>query len=61
MIMKKILLLLVVAVGVALLFVIGHKKDTEETFEEISVECGYSWRHVHRLHGNALRELEKFI
>ncbi len=37
MIMKKILLLLVVAVVVSLLFVIGHKKDTEETFEEISV------------------------
>lgn len=31
-----------------------------KTFEEISVECGYSWRHVHRLHGNALRELEKY-
>lgn len=31
-----------------------------KSFEQISVECDYSWRWVHVLHGNALRKLENF-
>ena len=30
-----------------------------ESFENIAVECGYSWRHIHRLHGEALRNFDK--
>ena len=32
-----------------------------KSFEQIAVECNYSWRHVHRIHGNALVNLEKLI
>ena len=30
-----------------------------ESFENIAVECGYSWRHIHRLHGEALKNFGK--
>ena len=30
-----------------------------KSFEKIAVECNYSWRHVHRIHGNALVNLDK--
>ena len=30
-----------------------------KSFEEIAVECAYSWRQVHRIHGKALVNLEK--
>ena len=30
-----------------------------ESFENIAVECGYSWRHIHRLHGEALNNFDK--
>ena len=30
-----------------------------KSFEELAVECGYSWRQVHRIHGKALVNLEK--
>ena len=30
-----------------------------ESFENIAVECGYSWRHIHRLHGEALKNFDK--
>ena len=30
-----------------------------KSFEQISVECNYSWKWVHVLHGNALKKLEK--
>ena len=30
-----------------------------KSFEQISVECNYSWRWVHVLHGNALKKLEE--
>ena len=28
------------------------------TWEEVAVEMGYTWRHVHRLHGKALEKLQ---
>lgn len=28
------------------------------TWEEVAVEMGYCWRHVHRLHGRALEKLQ---
>lgn len=28
------------------------------SFEQIAVNCGYSWRHIHRIHANALRNFE---
>jgi RNA polymerase sigma factor (sigma-70 family) len=28
------------------------------TWEEVAVETGYTWRHVHRLHGKALEKLQ---
>ena len=30
-----------------------------ESFENIAVECGYSWRHIHRLHSEALKNFDK--
>lgn len=30
-----------------------------KTFEQIAVECNYSWRQMHRVHGKALQNLEK--
>lgn len=30
-------------------------------FEQIAVDMGYSWRHVHRLHGLALTEAQKIL
>ena len=30
-------------------------------FEQIAVECNYSWRQIHRIHGNALMNLEDVI
>ena len=30
-----------------------------KSFEQISVEMGYSWRQIHRLHGNALKDFER--
>ena len=30
-----------------------------ESFEQIAIECNYSWRQVHRIHGNALINFEK--
>ena len=30
-----------------------------ESCENIAVECGYSWRHIHRLHGEALKNFDK--
>lgn len=30
-------------------------------FEQIAVDMGYSWRHVHRLHGLALAEAQKIL
>lgn len=32
-----------------------------KTFEQISVECNYGWRHTCRLHGNALNSLNKVM
>ena len=32
-----------------------------KTFEQISVECNYGWRHTHRLHSKALQELSKVV
>lgn len=32
---------------------------SNESFEQISVEMGYSWRHVHRLHAEALKNFDK--
>ncbi|MBO8158842.1 DUF1492 domain-containing protein [Thermosyntropha sp.] len=29
-----------------------------KTWEEIAVEMGYSWQHIHRLHAKALREVK---
>ena len=29
----------------------------QKSWEQIAVDIGYSWRHVHRLHGEALRQL----
>lgn len=29
------------------------------TWEEVAVEMGYTWRHVHRLHGKALAKLQE--
>ena len=29
------------------------------TWEEVAVEMGYTWRHVHRLHGKALEHLQE--
>lgn len=29
------------------------------TWEEVAVEMGYCWRHVHRLHGRALEKLQE--
>lgn len=28
------------------------------SFEEIAVSCGYSWRHIHRVHANALKSFK---
>lgn len=28
------------------------------SFEQIAVNTGYSWRHIHRIHGNALRNFK---
>ena len=30
-----------------------------KTFEQISVEVNYSWRRIHQLHGDALKNLER--
>ena len=30
-----------------------------KSFEQISVEMGYSWRQIHRIHGNALKNFDK--
>lgn len=30
-----------------------------KTFEQISVELNYSWRHIHRLHSSALQNFAK--
>lgn len=30
-----------------------------ESFEQISVEMNYSWRHIHRLHSEALKNFDK--
>ena len=30
-----------------------------KSFENIAVECGYSWRHIHRLHADALKNFDK--
>lgn len=32
-----------------------------KTWEQIAVELNYSWRQVHRLHGQALQEMERII
>lgn len=29
------------------------------TWEQVAVEMGYTWRHVHRLHGKALEKLQE--
>ena len=40
--------------------VILYKRYFEnKSFEQISVEMGYSWRQIHRLHGNALKDFER--
>lgn len=42
--------------------IILYKRYFEgKTFETISVECGYSWRQTHRIHGQALKSLEVVI
>lgn len=33
----------------------------DKSFEQIAVECNYSWRWIHKLHGDALQKLNKFI
>ena len=30
-------------------------------FEQIAVECNYSWRQIHRIHGNALINLDRIL
>ena len=30
-------------------------------FEQIAVECNYSWRQIHRIHGKALINLDKVL
>ena len=30
-----------------------------KSFEQISVEMGYSWRQIHRIHGSALKNFDK--
>ena len=30
-----------------------------ESFENIAVECGYSWRWIHKLHNDALKNFDK--
>ena len=30
-------------------------------FEQIAVECNYSWRQIHRIHGTALINLDKVL
>ena len=30
-----------------------------ESFENIAVECGYSWRWIHKLHNDALKHFDK--
>lgn len=32
-----------------------------KSFEQVSVECNYSWRHTHRIHANALINLDKIM
>lgn len=32
-----------------------------KSFEQIAVECNYSWRHIHRIHGKALINLNKVL
>ena len=42
--------------------IILYKRYFEgKTFEKISVECGYSWRQTHRLHSQALQNLNVVI
>lgn len=42
--------------------IILYKRYFEsKSFEQIAVECNYSWRHVHRIHGNALMNLERVM
>ena len=42
--------------------IILYKRYFEsKSFEQIAVECNYSWRHVHRIHGKALVNLERVM
>ena len=40
--------------------IILYKRYFEcKNFEQIAIECNYSWRQTHRIHGNALINFEK--
>ena len=42
--------------------IILYKRYFEsKTFEQIAVECDYSWRHIHNLHSDALIKLDEII
>ena len=42
--------------------IILYKRYFEsKTFEQIAVECGYTWRHIHNLHSDALIKLDEII
>ena len=42
--------------------VVLYKRYFEcKPFEQIAFECNYSWRQIHRIHGNALMKLDKRV
>ena len=50
------------AVGDACLrAVLEHRYLRMQSWEQIAVDMGYSWRHLHRLHGMALAEIRTVL
>lgn len=41
--------------------VLEHRYLRMQSWEQIAVDMGYSWRHLHRLHGVALAETRKVL
>ena len=41
--------------------VLEHRYLRLQSWEQIAVDMGYSWRHLHRLHGVALAETRKVL
>lgn len=41
--------------------VLEHRYLRMMSWEQIAVDIGYSWRHLHRLHGKALAEARKVL